>query len=32
MSHPSILDDLGIEIPVPLKADLSIGDAWGMEE
>lgn len=32
MSHPSILDDLGIEMPVPLKADLSIGDAWGMEE
>ena len=32
MSHPSILDDLGIEMPVPLKADVSIGDAWGMEE
>ena len=32
MGHPSLLDDLGIEMPVPLKADVSIGDAWGMEE
>lgn len=32
MESPSILKDFGLEIPIPLKADISIGQAWGMEE
>lgn len=32
MERPSFLDDLNIQIPVPLVADLTIGQSWGMEE
>lgn len=30
MSHPSVLTDIGLEMPVPLKGDVEIGEAWGM--
>ncbi len=30
MRHPSVLTDIGLEMPVPLKGDVEIGEAWGM--